>query len=149
MTTTRRDVLEKCLAFGGLTVAAGLSPSAALEAWAAETLRPRRATPINELGPFYKKIAPANAVLRAAGDPGTPLTVTGKVWSARGAALPGAVIEIWQADHNGHYDIEGYRYRARFPAGTDAQYTLETTMPGHYPASVCQHVLFLVTAPGH
>jgi protocatechuate 3,4-dioxygenase beta subunit len=149
MTTTRRNVLEKCLALGGLTVASSLSPSAALEAWAAETLRPRRATPINELGPFYKRMAPANAVLRAAGDPGTPLTVTGEVWGARGASLPGAVIEIWQADHNGHYDIEGYRYRARFPAGSDAQYKLETTMPGHYPSRVCQHIHFLVTAPGH
>ena len=78
-----------------------------------------------------------------------PLSVSGKVWSARGEALPGAVVEVWQADHDGHYDLEGYRYRARVPADAEAQYTLATTMPGHYPGRVCQHIHYLVTAPGH
>ena len=149
MTTTRRDVLQKCLALGGVTVASGLSPSAILEAWAQPGSAPRRATPINEIGPFYKRSAPDNRVLRQGGDAGLPLAVSGKVWSASGEALPGAVIEVWQADHVGHYDLEGYRYRARIPADAEAQYTLETTMPGHYPARVCQHIHYLVTAPGH
>ncbi len=149
MTTTRRDLLEKCLALGGLSVVANLSPSAVLEAWAEPALTPRRATPINEIGPFYKRRAPDSRLLRLAGDSGMPLSVSGKVWSARGEPLPGAAIEIWQADHNGHYDLEGYRYRARIPADAGAQYTLETTMPGHYPARVCQHIHYLVTAPGH
>lgn len=148
MTTTRRDVLHKCLALGGVSVAAGFSSTAVIEAWA-EQGTPRKATPVNEIGPFYKKRAPDSHVLRLPGDPGLPLSVSGKVWSARGEALPGAVIEVWQADHVGHYDLEGYRYRARVPANGEALYELETTMPGHYPARVCQHIHYLVTAPGH
>ena len=149
MNTSRRDVLQKCLALGGVTVACGLSPSAMLEAWVQQEAAPRRATPVNEIGPFYKRKAPDDRVLRRAGDPGMPLSVSGKVWSARGEALPGAVVEVWQADHDGRYDLEGYRYRARMPADAEAQYTLATTMPGHYPGRVCQHIHYLVTAPGH
>jgi protocatechuate 3,4-dioxygenase beta subunit len=149
MNTTRRDALQKCLALGGVTVACGLSPSAMLEAWMQQEGAPLRATPVNEIGPFYKKKAPDDRVLRRAGDPGMPLSVSGKVWSARGEALPGAVVEVWQADHDGRYDLEGYRYRARLPADAEAQYTLATTMPGHYPGRVCQHIHYLVTAPGH
>lgn len=148
MTSTRRDVLHKCLALGGLSVAAGFSPRAVVEAWA-EQGSSRAATPVNEIGPFYKKLAPNSSVLRLPGDTGLPLAVSGKVWSTRGEALPGAVIEVWQADHAGHYDLDGYRYRARVPADAEARYTLETTMPGHYPARVCQHIHYLVQAPGH
>ena len=148
MTTTRRDVLHKCLAFGGVSVAAGFSSTAVIEAWA-EQGTARKATPVNEIGPFYKKRAPDSRVLRLPGDPGLPLSVSGKVWSARGEALPGAMVEVWQADHVGHYDLEGYRYRARVPADGEARYSLETTMPGHYPARVGQHIHYLVTATGH
>lgn len=148
MTTTRRDVLHKCLALGGVSVASGFSPAAVIDAWAQQGSS-RTATPVNEIGPFYKKLAPNSSVLRLPGDSGLPLSVSGKVWSARGEALPGAVVEVWQADHAGRYDLEGYRYRARVPADGEARYALETTMPGHYPARVCQHIHYLVQAPGH
>jgi protocatechuate 3,4-dioxygenase beta subunit len=88
-------------------------------------------------------------MLRSEGDPGLPLSVTGQVWSARGQGLPEAVVEVWQADHLGRYDIDGYRYRARLPVDGTAKYTVETVMPGHYPGRVCQHIHYLVTAPGH
>ena len=132
MTTTRRDVLHQCLALGGVSVAAGFSSTGVIEAWA-EQGTPRKATPVNEIGPFYKKRAPDSRVLRLPGDPGLPLSVSGKVWSARGEALPGAVIEVWQADHVGHYDLEGYRYRARVPADGEARYSLETDDAGPLP----------------
>jgi protocatechuate 3,4-dioxygenase beta subunit len=146
MKPTRRDLLEKCLAVGGVTVLSGFSPSAVLEAWAQQE---RPATPVNEIGPFYKRRAPESRELRAPGEPGLPLSVTGKVWSARGEALPGAVIEIWHADHLGHYDLDGYRFRSRIPADAEARYGMETVMPGHYPGRVAQHIHYLVTAPAH
>jgi protocatechuate 3,4-dioxygenase beta subunit len=147
MTSTRRDLLEKCLALGGLSVVSGLSPSLVIEAWAREEAR--SATPVNPLGPFYKKSAPETRTLRAPGDRGLPLSVAGRVWSDRGEPLPGAIVEIWQTDHVGHYDLEGYRYRTRFPADPGARYGVETVMPGHYPGRVCQHIHFQVSAPGH
>ena len=149
MSVTRRDLLEKCLALGGVSVASAMAPSLALGAWADQEKAARALTPKNELGPFYKKEAPANALLRAAGDPGLPLSVSGRVWSARGSALPGAVIELWHTDHLGHYDLDGYRYRASLPADAEGKDAASTVMPGHYPDRVCQHVHYLVTAPGH
>jgi protocatechuate 3,4-dioxygenase beta subunit len=149
MSVTRRDLLERCLALGGVSVASAVAPSLVLGAWAEQEKAARAATPKNELGPFYKKKAPANAVLRAEGDPGLPLSVSGRVWSARGQPLPGALVELWHTDHRGHYDLDGYRYRASLPADSDGKYAISTVMPGHYPDRVCQHIHYLVTAPGH
>lgn len=149
MTATRRDLLEKCLALGGVSVLSAFHPSVVLEAWAREERQARQATPSNALGPFYKRSAPASRTLHAEGDPGLPLSVSGQVWSVRGEPLPGAVIELWHTDHLGHYDLDGYRYRARLPVDAQGRYSVDTVMPGHYPGRVCQHIHYLVTAPGH
>ncbi len=149
MSLSRRDLLEKSLALGAITVASPFAPSALLEAWAQQEQRTRRATPPNELGPFYKKRAPDSRILRAPGDPGLPLTVSGQVYNVRGDVLQNASIEVWQTDHLGHYDLDGYRYRARLAPDAGGKYSFESVMPGHYPDRVCQHVHYLVTAPGH
>ena len=109
----------------------------------------RTPTQWNEIGPFYKKGAPNVAHLRAPGDPGLALSVTGRVLNARGEALQGATIEIWQANHRGLYDLDNYRYRAALVAGHDGSYAFDSVMPGHYPARVCQHIHYIVSAPGH
>lgn len=149
MHLSRRDILEKSLALGAVTVVSASSPSVLLDAWARQEERARRATPANALGPFYKKQAPENHFLRAPGDPGLPLSLSGQVFSVRGEALPNASIELWQTDNLGHYDLDGYRYRARLRVGSSGEYDVETVIPGHYPDRVCQHVHYLVTAPGH
>jgi protocatechuate 3,4-dioxygenase beta subunit len=87
--------------------------------------------------------------LRAPGDPGMPLVVTGQVFSARGEAIPEAIVEIWQTNNAGLYDIDGYRYRAKLTTSAEGKYDFSSVMPEHYPARVCQHVHYLVTAPGH
>ena len=143
---SRRDLLEKSIALGVVSMAAGLTPAAIAAAWDEAAPRPR--TPENALGPFYKKHAPDTRTMRIAGDPGMPLAVSGGVFSTRGEALPEATIEVWHTDNRGRYDIDGYRYRARFKAA-DAKYAFESIIPGHYPDRVCQHVHYLVTAPGH
>jgi len=144
---SRRDLLEKSIALGVVTVAAGLTPAAIAAAWDDPAPRPR--TPENALGPFYKKHAPDTRTMRIAGDPGMPLAVSGGVFSTRGEALPEATVEVWHTDHRGRYDIDGYRYRSSLRPATDGKYAFESIMPGHYPDRVCQHVHYLVTAPGH
>jgi len=109
----------------------------------------RQPTPFCELGPFYKRQAPNTSMLRAPGDSGMPLALAGMIYDVRGEVVPDAKLEIWQTDNLGHYDIAGYRYRAVLEPGTKASYAIETVMPGHYPQRVCQHVHYLVTAPGH
>jgi len=144
---SRRAILGNCLAS-----AAMLSSPLALgiaEAFAQREPQHRRPTPPNEIGPFYKKGAPKNTMLRAPGDPGMPLTVRGQVFNTRGNALLNAVIEVWQADHLGHYDFDAYRYRAQLPVDSAGAYQFDSVIPGHDHDRVGQHIHYLVLAPGY
>jgi protocatechuate 3,4-dioxygenase beta subunit len=147
----RRDLLLKCAALGGLRVAAPLTLVQSLAAFeaAVQELTPRRPTPWGELGPFYKRKAPGDSHLRRSGDAGLPIAVTGAVFNTRGEALQGASIEIWQADHHGIYDLDGYRFRATLTSDAAGKYAFDSIMPGHYPARVCQHIHYVIKAPGH
>jgi protocatechuate 3,4-dioxygenase beta subunit len=146
---TRREILENCMALGSLVVVSASPAFAMLSAFQDQELERRRPTPPNEIGPFYKKRAPQTAMLRAAGDPGMPLAVSGQVFNTHGDPLANAIVEVWQTDHLGHYDLDGYRYRAKLPVDQAGAYKFDSVMPGHYPDRVCQHVHYLVTAPGH
>ena len=148
MTFTRRELLERCAAFGAVTLASSIPLSALASAWD-EAEKKRTPTPFCELGPFYKRQAPNTSTLRAPGDSGMPLSLSGVVYDVRGQIVPDAKLEIWQTDNDGHYDIEGYRYRTILEPGAKGSYAIESVMPGHYPTRVCQHVHYLVTAPGH
>lgn len=144
---TRRDLLLKCAALGTLTLAPGVSLADAL-AWGDPQNAARTPTPWNEIGPFYKRAAPHQTDLRAAGDRGLPLSVSGQIFDARGHALEGATIEIWQANDAGIYDLDGYKYRAALVSDRAGKYAFGSIMPGHYPGRVCQHIHYLVQAPG-
>ena len=146
MNFTRRELLERCVVFGAVTVASTVSLPTLAEAWdAAEKKKP---TPWCELGPFYKREAPHSSMLRAPGDAGMPLTLSGVAYNTRGETVPDAKLEIWQADNDGHYDVDGYRFRALLEPGPKGAYAIESVIPEHYPDRVCQHVHYLVTAPG-
>jgi len=147
MNFTRRELLERCAAFGALTLATTVSLPTLASAW--DDAEKKKPTPFCELGPFYKREAPHTSKLRAAGDAGMPLAVSGTVYNTRGEIVPNAKVEIWQTDNDGYYDIEGYRYRAVLEPGAKGSYSVESVMPGHYPSRVCQHVHYLTTAPGH
>jgi protocatechuate 3,4-dioxygenase beta subunit len=141
-------VIRQCLATGALVVPARYTEADALAAWFG-TQAERLPTAHVEMGPFYRKRAPEVAALRAPGDPGTPLSVTGKVITVHGDPVPGARLEIWQANDAGLYDLDGYRYRATLLPSGSGVYAFQSVMPGHYPARVCRHVHYFVTAPGH
>lgn len=146
---TRREMLEGCVALGSVAIVSSSPASAMLNAFEQRETEHRRPTPPNEIGPFYKKNAPPTSLLRAPGDPGMPLVVSGQVFNTRGDELTNAAVEVWQTDHLGHYDLEGYRYRSKLAVGSAAAYKFDSVMPGHYPDRVCQHVHYAVTAPGH
>lgn len=139
MSISRRELVE-----GGVAIGVALLTAPALGG-AATPLDP---TPQNELGPFYKKGAPATTNLIVPGEAGLPLAVSGKVLDATGKPLAGAILEVWQADVKGVYDLEGYRYRAQVTAAADGSYRFQTLMPGHYPQRVAQHIHYRVSAPG-
>jgi protocatechuate 3,4-dioxygenase beta subunit len=148
MNFTRRELLERCAAFGALTLISSIPLTALAYAWD-EAEKKHTPTPFCELGPFYKRQAPSTSMLRSPGDSGMPLALAGAVYNTRGESVPNAKLEIWQTDNDGHYDIEGYRYRTLLEPGAKGSYAIESVMPGHYPTRVCQHVHYLVTAPGH
>src|SRR5438045_2608210 len=146
---TRRELLLKCAATGALTLAPALSFEEAAWAWHQSEQTPRKPTPWNEIGPFYKREAPHSAQLRRPGDPGLPVKISGKVFDTRGQVLSGAKMEIWQASPQGVYDLDGYDYRTTLIADQQGKYDFGSVLPGHYPGRVCQHIHYLVNAPGH
>lgn len=144
---TRRDAILKCAALGMLTAAAPMPLSAAVESFLGA--EDHNLTPPTVLGPFYKRNAPATGALLPAAEPGLPLVVKGNVWDDYGNSLQNATVEVWHADHFGHYDLEGFRCRGKLPLSAKAEYQFSSVMPGHYPDRVAQHIHYLVTAPGH
>ena len=146
MSLTRRDALFKCLALGFITTASSARASELLEAF--EEKQSSKATPEAVLGPFYKKGAPQSASLRIPNEPGMPLRVRGRVFDTSGAILQQASVEVWHADHLGEYDVAGYQHRAKLISSAKGEYDFNSIMPGHYPDRVCQHIHYLVQAPG-
>jgi protocatechuate 3,4-dioxygenase beta subunit len=148
-TINRREIIENCIVRGALIAGVPMSASRLFALWQRAETDARKATPAEVLGPFYKKGAPNVSDLRVKGDPGFPLRVGGKVMNTRGELLPGARVELWHADHHGHYDVAGFRYRTKLDIGNSGDYAVETVMPGHYPDRPAQHIHYLITAPGH
>jgi protocatechuate 3,4-dioxygenase beta subunit len=146
---TRREMLKKCITRGGLVTGAAMSGSQLLAFWEEAEKNARKPTPSEVLGPFFKKGAPNVSTLRQPGAPGFPLRVSGKVYNTRGDAVPGAQLDIWQADHAGRYDVVGFKYRAKLAVAPGAEYAIETIMPGHYDDRPAQHIHYMITAPGH
>lgn len=87
-------------------------------------------------GPFYRP-----APLREDGDlfagdppPGTPvLHLSGRVTDAAiGAPIPGAIVDLWQADHDGHYDLDDLQLFGRVRADEEGRYRARTAVPKDY-----------------
>lgn len=144
---TRREIVENCITRGLLIAATPLSSVQLYAFW--QNQEPVKPTPTDVLGPFFKKGAPNQAQLRIAGDPGLPLTVTGRVVNTRGDKVPGARMGLWHADNAGRYDLQGFRYRTELVVEAAADYKITTIMPGHYDDRPAQHIHYMISAPGH
>jgi protocatechuate 3,4-dioxygenase beta subunit len=90
------------------------------------------ATADNIEGPFYKRGAPNRSVLVAPGDDGERLALGGVVMSTTCAPIGGAVLDIWQANAKGDYDLEGFRYRGAMTTNAQGRWQLRTIVPGRY-----------------
>ncbi len=106
-------------------------------------------------GPFYTEGAPFRSNLVEAGMLGTRFSILGYVLG-KGAgkictALPGAVLDFWQADASGAYDNVGYTLRGRTRVAKDGSYRLDTIVPARYlngDQYRPRHIHATVTAPG-
>jgi len=142
-----------------------------------ETINNRKtsgATESTVLGPFHMVTSPR----RALGDSidlvgtGPQCVLEGRVLSAGGTPLPGAELDVWQANDQGFYDVQqpgvqpAGNGRGLFTAGQDGAYWFRTIVPTYYPIPTDgpvgtlleatkrhpyrpAHIHFIVTAPGH
>jgi catechol 1,2-dioxygenase len=142
-----------------------------------ETLNGDRAAGATEstvLGPFHLTESP----VRALGDDidlvggGERCVVSGRVRSADGTPLPGAVVDVWQADDKGYYDVQqpGVQPtgngRGLFTADAEGRFWFRTCVPAAYPIPTDgpvggllratgrhpyrpAHIHFIATAEGH
>jgi hydroxyquinol 1,2-dioxygenase len=96
------------------------------------------ATPNTVLGPFHIDGSPplAFGADMSEGVDGTPLFVHGTVRDLSGAPVPGAVLDVWQADGDGMYeaqlDVDEARLRAKYTTREDGSYCLRTVAPLGY-----------------
>jgi catechol 1,2-dioxygenase len=143
----------------------------------AETITNRKSgteTESTVLGPFHVVQSPR----RDLGDDidlvgtGEKCVVRGRVLSADGSAVPGATLDVWQANDQGFYDVQqpGVQPRTNgrglFTAAWDGAFWFRTIVPSHYPipydgpvGELLQatkrhpyrpaHIHFIVAAPGH
>ncbi|OUD03381.1 intradiol ring-cleavage dioxygenase [Streptomyces swartbergensis] len=142
-----------------------------------ETVNGHRAPGATEstvLGPFHMTESP----VRALGDDidmvggGEPCVVSGRVLSEDGTPLPGAVVDVWQADDQGYYDVQqpgvqpAGNGRGLFTADTEGRFWFRTCVPAPYPIPTDgpvggllratgrhpyrpAHIHFIATAEGH
>ena len=135
--------------------------------------KPGGATETTVLGPFYLSGAKDRPMWAdIAGDaPGEPAYVSGRVLDVNDKPIAGAVLDVWQTDGEGFYDVQrpggNEQYaRGKFTTGADGRYGFKTIKPVSYPVPTDgpvgkmllgmgrhpfrpAHVHVIATAPGY
>ncbi|WP_446039060.1 dioxygenase family protein [Streptomyces sp. SID1121] len=103
--------------------------------------KPQGATESTVLGPFHMVDSPARelgADISLDGN-GTPCVVAGQVRSLDGTPLAGALVDVWQANGDGLYDVQqpdkqpALNLRGLFTTDDKGRYWLRSVVPRHYP----------------
>ena len=141
-----------------------------------ETINNRKTSGETEstvLGPFHVSNAPrydngANICLDGKGE---PLLVSGTVRDIAGNPVPGAILDVWQANEDGFYDVQqkgiqpDNNLRGVFTADAQGRYFFRSAYPRYYPIpdngtvgnmlkaldrdpNRPAHIHFIVSAPG-
>ncbi|MFE4418687.1 carbohydrate-binding protein [Streptomyces sp. NPDC056817] len=152
---SRKNLLKAAVAAGAaLPLATG---AAALARASAAPDRPLPPTPMCDdgdspthdqiEGPYFKPNSPLRTALVTSGTPGTRLTVSGHVFGRNCVPLSGVLLDFWQADDAGAYDMGGYALRGHQFTDSTGAYSLNTILPGLYPGRT-RHLHVKAQAPG-
>lgn len=102
--------------------------------------KPLGTTESTVLGPFYVNGAPElpNGAHLANGFPGDPTLFSGRVLTTEGQPIPGAQVDMWQADAEGFYDVQRpnsneMRLRGKFHTDAQGKFWFWTVRPTEYP----------------
>jgi protocatechuate 3,4-dioxygenase beta subunit len=83
-------------------------------------------------GPFFKPSSPERADLIEPGMVGQPIELAGFVVTRGCKPVPGALVDLWQADDIGAYDNTGFRLRGHQFADGEGRYRFRTIVPAVY-----------------
>jgi protocatechuate 3,4-dioxygenase beta subunit len=159
MKTSRRKVIREAGAVALLAQLPSAWPQSACEP-APQCRKDCGPTARATEGPFYVGNAPEAVDINPGQAAGTPMHVSGTVYSHDGVTpVANAKVEIWHADDGGSYhpessgDIAKFRrseINLRGTTRTDAQgrYAFDSIVPGHY-GERRRHLHWKVSAPGH
>ena len=103
--------------------------------------KPSGATETTVLGPFHVADAPrypngANICLDGKGE---PIVITGRVTDTDGKPIKGALLDVWQANDDGFYDVQqkgiqpDMNLRGIFTTDADGRYWFRSVKPRFYP----------------
>ncbi|MGW0844635.1 dioxygenase family protein [Streptomyces sp. NPDC002787] len=101
----------------------------------------RDVTESTVLGPFHMTESPVRelgADIDLVGG-GEPCVISGRVLSRDGTPLPGAVLDVWQANAEGYYDVQQPDVqppgngRGLFTADDEGRFWFRTCVPSPYP----------------
>jgi hydroxyquinol 1,2-dioxygenase len=102
--------------------------------------RPPAATESTVFGPFFVEGAPgfSNGDDIAAGAPGEPCFMAGRVLGVDGEPVAGARVDVWQADEAGFYDVQyaeldAARGRGYLTTDGDGRFWFWSVKPEAYP----------------
>ena len=102
--------------------------------------KPDGCTEATVFGPFHVPDAPAYALGDdvANGAPGEPTFVRGHVRALDGTGIANAEIQVWQADQNGHYDVQlpdldTHRARGVLHSAADGGFHFRSILAESYP----------------
>lgn len=117
--------------------------------------KPAGCTEATVFGPFHVAGAPHYELGDdvANGAAGQPCLVRGQVRSLDGQAIAGAEIEVWQADAEGHYDVQKpgldhHQARGFLKSGTQGEFFFKTIVAEAYPVPTDGPVGELLAATG-
>lgn len=146
----RRDLLLQAAMFAalpglGYAQSRGLAPP--LEPTPECAAAKPAPTPAQTEGPYYSPLSPQRTSLAEPEMAGTKLRLGGYVLDRACRPVPGALVDLWQADAEGRYDNEGYRLRGHQFSDDQGRWQVETIVPAAYPGRT-RHIHVKVRAPG-
>lgn len=104
------------------------------------------ATPEQTEGPYFTPDSPERTSLVENGVSGERLRLTGRVVGTDCRPIRRALLDFWQADAGGEYDLEGFRLRGHQFTDSRGRFELETVVPGLYPGRT-RHIHVKVQRP--